>query len=112
MFITHEASADIWFCDVDIKANLIVPEDERWRNGITRDDNLRIIVDSEKGYRFADFENYSGTCQQTTEVIVCRYTGMRGGGTIAINLGNNTFSNVEHSFGLRVTSRVGNCTKA
>jgi len=107
------ANADIWFCTSETEATIIVSADQRSRNSYYENPQQEIIVDTDKGYRHAGLTNYYGVCKMSGIYLVCtdNSEGL-GEGSFAIDTINNTFSYIDHIFGVRLTSRVGRCTKA
>ena len=107
------ANADIYFCESDSSANLIVPTESRYLNNLSEEGDVSIVVDSEKGFRHSEFEEYNGDCEISRIFLVCTFSSEGiGEGTFAIDIKGLSFSYIDHIYGMRLTSRAGTCTKA
>ena len=107
------ANADIYFCESDSSANLIVPTESRYFNNLSEEAGVSIVVDSEKGFRHSEFEECNGDCEISGTFLVCTFSSEGiGEGIFAMDIKGLSYSYIDHIYGMRLTSRAGTCTKA
>jgi hypothetical protein len=112
LLLSSAAQADTFFCTSESMATIFAPPTLGYSNHLSENDDTTIVVDSSKGYRHSEFEGYSGDCETSGAFLVCSFESEYGQGTIAIATSELSFSYIDHTFGTRLTSRVGNCVKA
>ena len=103
------ANADIYFCEIAKYASA-GPDDATSNENPTRE---TLIVDTDKGFRISEGEDYSGSCEQSADsrFFICQGESLPA--NLAINTEKLTFTYTSNLYSLGVAiARAGTCTKA
>jgi hypothetical protein len=110
------ANADIYFCEAKAIGTISADGDASSLGGDdmgSNNDGISWVVDTDKGFRSADADGYSGeSCELELGIIYCGLS--RGGVEImfAINAERLTFTSMVASHGDAIAVAAGTCTKA
>ena len=105
------ANADVYFCTTEAYSTAHVEGDNFSAGGINFDGET-YIIDTTKGFRYADIDSYDGSCEEKGIFIRCETNSPTTENVIVVHADKLTFTYTLAIYGWFANATAGTCTKA